>query len=117
MISVFFYFVGYFIFNCYLSLDDFIFTLDDFELMLKYFCFRHVYLFETLVMRLFETRIEYKYVAQMGIKRGFDGWWGGENGYYTGMDTQMGGGAGMVLDTNPSGRGRGKKLYPPQGWG
>ena len=25
--------------------------------------------------------IEYKYVAQMGIKREFDGWWGGKNGY------------------------------------
>ena len=24
---------------------------------------------------------------------------------------------GMVLGTNPSGRGRGKKLYPPRGWG
>ena len=52
--------------------------------------------------------IEYKYVAQMGIKRGFTGWWDGKNGYQTEMDIQMGGGAGMVLGTNPSGRGRGK---------
>ena len=60
--------------------------------------------------------IEYKYVAQMGIKRGFDGWWGGENGYYTGMDTQMGGGAGMILDTNHRG-GDGGKNYTRRGDG
>ena len=44
--------------------------------------------------------IEYKYVAQMGIKWGFDGWWGGDDFRY-----------------KPIGAGTGKKIIHVAGMG